>query len=286
LYAQVIYINNYKGEKMKTLRTLLAISAVLLLVISFGCSKKEDPVEPTPDTNVTTQQGYATSALDMTDNVFDFTAGLSGGLSGWNPPLSSKGNTQKIDTTVWIGPTTHSNHFNLVANDGWYYNPLDTIYHITVWAKFSPNRVIDSNAIVTRIDWEYNWDMDSIKMEYSAYAAEITGTDRVNAGWYCNLNSGLTTAGIYWECILDSITTTGWGTPPKACSGSFELVNVYTTTTTDTLTKVNLNFNSGSGTGSLWYLGTELVKYTFNNDGTGYYCVAADGFVQKYTFTW
>lgn len=272
---------------MKTLKICLAFSAVFLLVISFGCSKDDPAAPPANDTNVATQQGYASTTLETTNDIVNFTAGLSGGLSNWDPATSTKRNTQKIDTIIWIGPTTHSNHYNPTANDGWYYNPVDTINHITVWAKYSPNRVIDPNAIVTRIDWEHYWDLDSARMEHSAFASEITGSDRLNAGWYFSLNNNpIAKSEIYWECELDSITKTGWGGELRSCSGNLELSYVYSTTSPDTLMHLNLSFDNGIGTGSLYYLDIEVVKYTFNNNGTGYYRVAADSFIQQYPFTW
>jgi hypothetical protein len=272
---------------MKTLKIFLSLSAVLLLVISFGCSKQEDPVEPPTTSLTTTQQTtYASMAEANSEMAIDFAKGFSGGLAGWSPSTSKLApRDTKLDSGWALYGGTHSNHFNATATTGWYYfnyiydiNPdsgiTDTIVY---WVKFINDIWADTNAVVTRVDWEMNSTQQSVVTEYSAYATQQPGDSVHSGGWYVGVNaSGVV---VSWVFTWTNVTETGWSSIPRTCSGSFSYSGYFGVSG-------NFTFAAGAGTGVAKYNGEQFAKFTYNNDGTGYYTLVGDSYVQQYPFTW
>ncbi len=270
---------------MKALKIFLSLSAVLMLVISFGCSKKEDPVEPPATTLTTTQQTtYASLAESNSEMAIGFAKGFSGGLSGWTPGTSIPGKKdEKAPPQDWYGPVSHSNHWNSTAASGWYYYnyiyDLDSLTKDTMvyWVKFTNDLWADSSAIVTRVDWELNQATDYTTTEYSAYATQQPGDSVHSGGWYIGVSaSGVV---VSWVFTWTNVTETGWIGTTRTCSGSFSYTGYFGLSGTT-------SFANGTGTGIAKYNGEQFAKFTYNNDGTGYYTLVGDNYIQHYTFAW
>jgi len=270
---------------MKTLKNFLALAAVFLLVISFGCSK--DPASADSDANstlTTTQQTtYAAYTESNSQMAIGFAKGFSGGLAGWTPSTSEPGKSEtKVPPQDWTGPVAHSNHWDTTNADGWYYYnyiyDTDTLGGkdtMVYWARFQDDLWANSSAIVIRVDWELN--KAESGTEYSAYVTQQPGDSVHSGGWYVGVN--ISSVGLSWKILWTNVTETGWTGNPRTCSGSFTYTGYFGM-------KGSFIFTNGTGSGTAKYNDELFAKFTYNNDGTGYYTLVGDNYTQKYPFTW
>lgn len=273
---------------MKTLKKFLVVSAVFLLAVSFGCSKEPTAADTDDTTTLTaTQQAsYATLAESNSEMAIDFAKGFSGGLNSWVPPTTSKAvpGGAKVDSGWTLSSDTHTNHFNTTASSGWYY--YDVIYDldtlgtkdtIRYWVKFTDDVWANPSAVVTRVDWEMNSSESYVTTEYSAYVTKQPNDSVHSGGWYVGINtSGITAS---WLFTWSNVTIAGWDTNPRTCSGSFTYSGYFGVSG-------SFSFTNGTGSGVANCNGTQFAKFTYNNDGTGYYTLAADGYTAHHDFTW
>jgi|GEM_PF-2912301 len=271
---------------MKALKTFLAISAVFLLAVSFGCSKQEDPVAPDDTSTITpTQQAtYASLAESNSEMAIEFAKGFSGGLAGWSPSTSKMApQDAKIDSGWTLYGGTHTNHFNTTASSGWYFyniiTDIDTLTKDTIvyWVKFTDDIWANPSAIVTRVDWEMHHESNGVVTEYSAYATQQPGDTVHSGGWYVGITASSITAS--WLFTWTNVTQNGWTGNPRTCSGTFNYSGYYGVSG-------NFTFTNGAGTGVAKYNDSQFAKFTYNNDGTGYYTLVGDNYTEHHDFTW
>ncbi len=272
---------------MKTLRITLVAVAALMMSLNLGCSKTEDPAAPTNTSTLTpTQQTtYATMAETNSDMAISFAKGFSGGLAGWSPSTSKAAPADaKIDSGWALYGGTHSNHFNPTASSGWYFYNLiydiDTVGTkdtIVYWVKYTDDVWANPSAVVTRVDWDMNKTETGLVTEYSAFATQQPAATTHSGGWYVGVSASGAT--VSWEFLWNDVTQSGWDTIPRTCAGSFSYTGYFGLSG-------NTTFTNGAGSGIAKYNGEQFAKFTYKNDGTGYYTLAADNYVQQYPFDW
>ncbi|MDI6740088.1 MAG: hypothetical protein QME74_06965 [Candidatus Edwardsbacteria bacterium] len=262
---------------MKILRSVLAILVISAMAVTLGCSKKDSPTTPT----TTPPAGTTATASNLsgaTLGAINFASGFSSGLSGYVPAAPSK--KSPPDTLIWIGPVDHANHYNSPANSGWYYWTIsDTgIYQTKVWVKFTPDWWQSPTTPPTRVDMGVNMTItlpqSSSSTEFAAYMEQADPT-HYNGKFWIGTTASATT--VSWEFIYSNISSTGWDSTPRTCSGSFSYSGYGGWSGSYT-------FANGSGTGDAAYGGVNYIHFVFNADGTGYYTIS--GSSTQHPFTW
>jgi len=301
-------------------RTLPIFILFVGLIAFWGCSKK-NPVQ-SGNLNQGQEAAFAKETGENAGRVTAFVGSFENGLGSTpdtakpfgGPAFLPLGRTFGPDTvpTGWTGPGP--NPHQSTTQPYWYskrWTWADTMgtFTDTVYVKFIPN-IWDTaqrrpdTVKVSRMDWEgliywtnpsSNTSTSLDESAWASYSASGVDTTRTDGGFKVmgTVKVGGTTITNYTHTFgWTNCSRTGWIGQPRTCNGTINWTAVSSYVMVNYELKGAYTFTNGSGTGEAQFKNlltggyVTFAKFTFSNNGAGYYTLLSEDWKIAHPFFW